>query len=97
LRDQFITIEGMTRGEYKAGAAGVVLRYGCDPTTLGLATIVCTGRGICRLAFLDDSAVDFVALLRRGPKFRSGADLFGSNQLGIVRCSSAAFHLSGER
>lgn len=67
LHDQFISIEGLSPGEHRAGGAGVALGHGCGPTPLGTAAIAWTPRGICRLAFLNraEEEAAFEARLRR--------------------------------
>lgn len=54
LHDLFVTIEAMTPGEFKRGAAGVVIRHGFHDTPFGEALFACTDRGLCHLAFVDD-------------------------------------------
>ena len=51
LHDLFVTHEALTPGEWKARAAGMVLRYGWHASPFGDALIVATGRGVCGLAF----------------------------------------------
>lgn len=53
LHDLFTTIEAMTPGEYKRGAAGVTIRWGRHATPFGEALFACTERGLCHLAFID--------------------------------------------
>lgn len=53
LHDLFVNLEAMSPGEFKAGGAGLHIRYGTYPTPFGLAFIGMTHRGICHLSFLD--------------------------------------------
>ncbi|HEY9873425.1 MAG TPA: methylated-DNA--[protein]-cysteine S-methyltransferase [Candidatus Obscuribacterales bacterium] len=53
LHDLFVNLEAMSPGEFKAGAAGLQIRYGIHDTTFGKALIATTARGICNLHFLD--------------------------------------------
>jgi AraC family transcriptional regulator of adaptative response/methylated-DNA-[protein]-cysteine methyltransferase len=55
LHDHFITLEAMTPGEYKAGGAGVEIRYGVAPTPFGEVFIAQTPRGICALSFTESN------------------------------------------
>jgi AraC family transcriptional regulator, regulatory protein of adaptative response / methylated-DNA-[protein]-cysteine methyltransferase len=53
LHDLFVTLEAMTPGEFKAGAAGVTVRWGIHPTPFGHALLAASSRGLCGLAFLE--------------------------------------------
>ncbi|MDB5484553.1 MAG: hypothetical protein JWR73_1221 [Tardiphaga sp.] len=53
LHDLFVTHEAMSPGEWKTGAAGMVLRYGCHPCPFGIAVVIASGRGLAGLAFAD--------------------------------------------
>ena len=53
LHDLFVTLEAMSPGEYKAGGAGLAIRYGVHDSPFGPALIAATARGICGLHFLD--------------------------------------------
>ncbi len=57
LHDLFVTCEAMTPGEYKARAAGLVVRHGVHPSPFGPCLVMATERGVCGLAFV---AVDEV-------------------------------------
>jgi len=68
LHDHFITLEAMTPGEYKAGGAGLEIRYGTAPTPFGRIFIAQTPRGICALSFIeDDGAQELEALANQWP------------------------------
>jgi len=58
LYDHFVQLEAVTPGEYKTGGVGVTIEYAIHDTPFGKALIAVTPRGICRLEFLDDSAID---------------------------------------
>ena len=53
LHDLFVTLEAMSPGEYKAGGAGIVIRYGVHDSPFGPAFVAITARGICGLHFVD--------------------------------------------
>ncbi|MEG4218103.1 methylated-DNA--[protein]-cysteine S-methyltransferase [Microcoleus sp. Pol14C6] len=53
LHDLFVTLEAMSPGEFKAGGAGLLIRYGIHDTPFGTSLIATTTRGICNLYFLD--------------------------------------------
>lgn len=52
LHDLFITLEAMSPGEFKAGGAGLEIRYGIHATPFGPCLLAKTARGICNLHFL---------------------------------------------
>jgi len=64
LHDHFITLEAVTPGEYKAGGAGLEIRYGTASTPFGTIFAAQTARGICALSFIEDPASDTVEMLR---------------------------------
>lgn len=53
LHDLFVTIEGVTPGEYRSGGPPVI-RRGFAETPFGECLIGRTDRGICHLSFVDD-------------------------------------------
>jgi AraC family transcriptional regulator of adaptative response/methylated-DNA-[protein]-cysteine methyltransferase len=53
LHDLFITYEAMTPAQYRARAAGLVVRYGFHPTPFGECLLSLTDRGICGLTFQE--------------------------------------------
>lgn len=53
LHDLFISIEGMTPGEYKNGGAALSLHYSFAETPFGDIVIASTPKGICHLSFVD--------------------------------------------
>lgn len=53
LHDLFVTHEAMSPGEWKAGGAGMTLRYGFHPSPFGTAIVVASDRGLAGLAFAD--------------------------------------------
>lgn len=55
LHDLFLTIEGMTPGEYKNGAEQLRIQYSFAECIFGKIIIASTGKGICYLAFVEDT------------------------------------------
>lgn len=51
LHDLFITVDGITPGEFKKLGSGLVIRYGYHETIFGECLIAETERGICWLSF----------------------------------------------
>ncbi|QIB34213.1 methylated-DNA--[protein]-cysteine S-methyltransferase [Ancylobacter pratisalsi] len=58
LHDLFVVHESMSPGEWKAGGAGLVIRYGFHASQFGSALAMVTPRGLCGLAFADEGEED---------------------------------------
>lgn len=58
LHDLFVTLDGVTPGEFAGGGAGVDVTYGLAPTPFGTALIGRTDRGVCHLAFVGTEGTD---------------------------------------
>jgi AraC family transcriptional regulator of adaptative response/methylated-DNA-[protein]-cysteine methyltransferase len=58
LYDHFVQLEAVTPGEFKLGGAGLTIDHAVQDTPFGKAFIAATGRGICKLAFLEYSEID---------------------------------------
>lgn len=54
LHDLFISIEGMTPGEFKQGGDALKINYSFAETPFGNIIIASTAKGICKLAFTED-------------------------------------------
>jgi AraC family transcriptional regulator of adaptative response/methylated-DNA-[protein]-cysteine methyltransferase len=67
LHDLFVTLEGVTPGEFKAGGKGLEIAWGLAEGIFGWCTLGWTSRGLCHLGFLDQKVVEDVPeVLRRG-------------------------------
>ncbi len=53
LHDLFVSVEGMTPGDYARSGAGLAIRYGYADSLFGRLFIASTPRGICHMAFED--------------------------------------------
>ena len=53
LHDLFVSVEGMTPGDYARAAAGLAILYGYADSLFGRLFIASTPRGICHMAFED--------------------------------------------
>jgi AraC family transcriptional regulator of adaptative response/methylated-DNA-[protein]-cysteine methyltransferase len=58
LHDLCIKIEAMTPGDYARGGEGVAIDYGFVDCPFGIALIMATQKGVCGLAFGDESEED---------------------------------------
>jgi AraC family transcriptional regulator of adaptative response/methylated-DNA-[protein]-cysteine methyltransferase len=70
LHDLFVTIEGMTPGEYKNGGASLEIAYRFAETPFGEILIASTAKGICQLAFISNAAQGLSELAKRFPNAR---------------------------
>jgi AraC family transcriptional regulator of adaptative response/methylated-DNA-[protein]-cysteine methyltransferase len=70
LHDLFVTHEAMTPGDFKAGGAGLTMRFGFHPSPFGEAVVVTTERGLAGLGFVDegDRPAALADMKRRWPK-----------------------------
>jgi AraC family transcriptional regulator of adaptative response/methylated-DNA-[protein]-cysteine methyltransferase len=82
LHDQFVAIEAVTPGEWRARGAGVEIRYGFHATPFGAALLASTARGLCALAFVGEGGRDaaLAALASRWPKARLVEDPTATEQ-----------------
>jgi AraC family transcriptional regulator of adaptative response/methylated-DNA-[protein]-cysteine methyltransferase len=53
--DLFVTLEGVTPGEYKTKGKNLVIEYGIHPSPFGDCLIASTKRGICALSFVNNT------------------------------------------
>lgn len=58
LHDLCLKIEAMTPGDYARGGEGVAIDYGFVDCPFGVALIMATEKGVCGLAFGDESEED---------------------------------------
>lgn len=87
LHDMFITIEGMTPGEFKNGGQDLEILYNFIETGFGDTIVTSTERGICNLMFVQDKEQGF----RQLNKIWYNAEIKqGRNQL--ITDTEDAFH-----
>lgn len=100
LHDLFVTVDAVTPGEFKAGGAGVTVRWGFGETPFGAALAGVTARGLCHLAFVTEGRPAALAeLRRRWPKARLEEDRRAA-AVTLGRAFSGgrvSLHLSGTR
>ncbi len=56
LHDLFVSIEGMTPGEYQKGGENLMIRYSFAESRFGTMLVASTGKGVCYLGFADDQS-----------------------------------------
>ena len=67
LHDLMINTVGLTPGEVKSGAKGILISYGTGETPFGRAIIAWTDRGICHLMFNDSDSAALDELKKEWP------------------------------
>lgn len=67
LHDLFISIEGMTPGEFKSGGEHLKINYSFIETIFGDVLIASTSKGICYLSFVNERDLSTSGLLRLFP------------------------------
>jgi AraC family transcriptional regulator, regulatory protein of adaptative response / methylated-DNA-[protein]-cysteine methyltransferase len=94
LHDLFITIEGMTPGEYKNGGEALSIHYSYAETPFGNILVASTTKGICYMAFADTAEKAFQDLQNHFPRaqFRQMVDLLQQNALYIFTHDWSQLH-----
>lgn len=102
LHDLFISIEGMTPGEYKNGGEQLHINYSFAETPFGNIIVASTAKGICYLAFADDEkkALQELKVLFSNASFKQVVDTIQQNALFIFtqdwkNLSAIKLHLKG--
>jgi AraC family transcriptional regulator of adaptative response/methylated-DNA-[protein]-cysteine methyltransferase len=102
LHDLFITIEGMTPGEFKNGGKDLFVIYNFYPTAFGNIIVASTDKGICYLAFNEDRETALAVLKNNFPNatYSRGTDVNHANALLFFSkewkdISSLKLHLKG--
>ncbi|PST84786.1 cysteine methyltransferase [Pedobacter yulinensis] len=70
LHDLFVSIEGMTPGEYKNGGENLTISYHFTDTPFGRALTAATPKGICFLAFVETDEAALNDLRQQFPNAR---------------------------
>jgi AraC family transcriptional regulator of adaptative response/methylated-DNA-[protein]-cysteine methyltransferase len=94
LHDLFVSVDAVTPGQYKALGLGLEIDYGRYPTPFGDCLLAVTERGLCGLAFVDqtDPQTALQDLLRRWPRAR-----FSENRERTAAIGRRVFDSSAER
>ena len=102
LHNLFISIEGMTPGEFKNGGEHLTINYSYAETPFGNILVASTTRGICYMAFADDEQAGFSQLQDKFPHalFKQMVDLIQQNALYIFthdwsKLDQIKLHLKG--
>jgi AraC family transcriptional regulator of adaptative response/methylated-DNA-[protein]-cysteine methyltransferase len=105
LHDLFVSIEGMTPGEFRNGGAELEINYSFAESPFGEMLVASTVKGICYMAFVDQAPVSseaaasgepvaFADLRMRFPnaRFRQVTDLIQQNALYIFTQDWSRLH-----
>lgn len=102
LHDLFISIEGMTPGEYRNGGQQLLINYSFAETPFGNIIVASTAKGICHLAFAGNERKALQELKTRFPNaaFKQVVDTVQQNALFIFtqdwkNLSAVKLHLKG--
>lgn len=103
LHDLFIKIEGMTPGEYRNGGAMLIINYSFAHTPFGKVLTAATNKGVCYMAFADESEQEAIDLLKAkfpNAAYHEGFDQFQQSALSIFmqdwsRLDEIKLHLKG--
>jgi AraC family transcriptional regulator, regulatory protein of adaptative response / methylated-DNA-[protein]-cysteine methyltransferase len=102
LHDLFISIEGMTPGEFKNGGESLTINYSFAESPFGNLIVASTYKGICYMAFAEDHEQSLSLLKGIFPKagFRQVTDLIQQNALYIFthdwnKLNQIKLHLKG--
>lgn len=87
LHDLFVSIEGMTPGEYKKGGQNLCINYSFEKTKFGEIIIASTAKGICHLMFSENREIALSLLKNKYPyaSFISGTSIHQQNALQVFR------------
>lgn len=104
LHDMFVTIEGMTPGEYKNGGSSLLINYSFAVTPFGEIIVAATNKGICHMAFSENNVLAFEELQAIFPNaiFNQKVDKFQQDALFIFRndwtnLNEIKLHLKGTK
>ena len=102
LHDLFMSIEGMTPGEYKNGGEQLYINYSFAESPFGKLIVASTAKGICCMAFADDEQLAFTQLQQQFPnaKYKQVVDMIQQNALYIFtqdwsKLNQIKLHLKG--
>ncbi|CAN5378791.1 methylated-DNA--[protein]-cysteine S-methyltransferase [soil metagenome] len=102
LHDLFMNIEGMTPAEYKNGGKALAINYSLAESPFGNIIVASTSKGICYMAFADDSDEAFAGLQAQFPNanYTQVLDMAQQNALFIFtkdwsQLSNIKLHLKG--
>lgn len=87
LHDLFVSVEGMSPGEYKNGGKNLLIHYSFSPSLFGNIIVASTTKGVCYIAFESEKEKALVDLKNHFPNatFIQKQDEFQLNALLIFQ------------
>jgi len=87
LHDLFVSVEGMSPGEYKNGGKNLLIHYSFSPSLFGNLIVASTTKGVCYIAFESEKEKALVDLKNHFPyaTFIQKQDKFQLNALLIFQ------------
>ena len=87
LHDLFVSIEGMTPGEFKNEGESLIINFSYAETPFGDVLIASTPKGICHISFVNERKKAFQVLKNRFQKasFIQKTDMLQQNALQIFK------------
>jgi AraC family transcriptional regulator of adaptative response/methylated-DNA-[protein]-cysteine methyltransferase len=102
LHDLFISIEGMTPGEFRNGGENLSINYSYAESPFGNVLVASTPKGICYMAFAEDKDLALQELHKQFPNayYQQMLDMIQQNALYIFtqdwkELSKIKLHLKG--
>ncbi len=104
LHDLFVSIEGMTPGEYKNGGQNLHINYSFAESPFGNIMVASTNKGICHMGFMDNNEAAFEELRAKFPnaKYQQVVDIAQQNAMFIFtqewdKLQKIKLHLKGTK
>lgn len=87
LHDLFVTIEGMTPGEYRNGGHDLAINFSFKETPFGTVLIASTSKGVVHLTFVEKKSASLRELKNRFPhaRFKETNDKLQRDALAIFK------------
>jgi AraC family transcriptional regulator of adaptative response/methylated-DNA-[protein]-cysteine methyltransferase len=102
LHDLFVSIEGMTPGEFKSGGENLRINYSFAESPFGNILVASTPKGVCYMAFTNDDPAAFSLLQRKFPnaEYHEAMDPLQQNALYVFsrdwnKLNQVKLHLRG--
>lgn len=102
LHDLFVTIEGMTPGEFKNGGENLTINYSFAESPFGDVLVASTDKGICYMAFVNSDNGGLSLLQEKFPnaQYKQSVDTIQQNALAIFsqdwkKLNTVKLHLKG--
>ncbi len=102
LHDLFVSIEGMTPGEYKNGGESLDINYSFAESPFGNVIIASTSKGICLMQFYEDEgqALEILTVQFPNARYHQKLDILQQDALFIFqkdwrRLGEIKLHLKG--